>query len=373
MKRLTERYRKWLNHRSQRERRIRGTNSRIGPITVYGGTYLVRLGASEIPPSNLCFDENFDETIRFLAALRRRSKLQVRGPSSAWPQDRKRGYLRFLKNYYDFTKIKRISPSAALVLAAEYDRLRHIHGRAPAAVNLKAWNPTVSALLHEIGFFGLLDIQPLQPVPSGHSRMILPFRSGSKVDPKQIGGPESVIEELFAFIGKDRVMETQLYAAVIEAMNNVRDHAYPQTYFDGMRHVRNWWLTGAADRNTRRLTLSLYDQGITIPVSLPATGWREALAEAFSRLSQTEYDPLDPSQDGRAIGMAMVVSKSSTGLEHRGLGLAKIREVVDGLAGGRLRIISRFGEFVAESGKTPIVKASKLALEGTLVEIEAAF
>jgi hypothetical protein len=373
MKRLTHRYRKWLRHRARQQQRPRGRNAKLAPVTVLGGTFLVRLGkTSEIPPETLCFDQNFDETVRFMAALRRRSKLALRG-CMTWPPQKKTGQLRYLPRYHDFTKIKRITPSAALVLAAEYDRTRQIMGRTPLAVSLKDWDPEVRALLQEIGFFGLLDIEQNITAPPELARMVLPFRSGAKVEPTQVSGPDSVIGDLFAFIGKDPKMETQLYAAVIEAMNNVRDHAYPQIYFDGVRHVRNWWLTGAADRESRRLTLSLYDQGVTIPVSLPTTIGRENIVRAFFALFNSPYDPLDTEDDGRAIETAMQLSKTRTGLGHRGLGLAKIREVVDGLNGGRLRVISRCGEFIAEPSRKPVVKTSAIALEGTLVEIEAAF
>jgi len=281
--------------------------------------------------------------------------------------------LQYLAKYYDFSLMERISPSAALVLAAEYDLRRRIGGRNPFAVKLEEWNPAVRDLLRELGFFDLLNIEHNVPPPDMSDKMILRFKSGSQVDPTEVGGPDSLLEKLFTFVGRNPALETQLYSAVLEAMNNVRDHAYPESFFHGVRHVKDWWLTGAADRSARRLTLSLYDQGITIPVSLPNTWGVQQLIGTFLERFNLAYDPLDSRFDGEAIETATLTFRSSTGLGHRGLGLAKIREVVDTLPGGKLRIVSRFGDYVARSGRAPAIENCKIPLSGTLVEIEADF
>lgn len=376
MRRLTPRYRRWMRNRIRHEGRKRFSHRRVtfATITSLTGERTVRLGAGgESPPENFCFDENLEGTLTFIAALRKRSRILVRGGMS-WPSGKHQGQrLGYLTRYYDFARLRRISPSAALVLAAEYDLRRRIGGRNPFAVRLQEWTPEVRDLLRELGFFNLLEIEQNVPPSSDPSRMILRFRSGSTVNPTEVGGPDSVLGSLFAFIGENPQMETRLYSAVIEAMNNVRDHAYPEHLFYGVRHVKDWWLTGAADRTTRRLTLSLYDQGITIPVSLPNTWGLGQLIGTFLERFQVEYDPEDSAFDRRAIEAAMVTAKSSTGLGHRGLGLAKIREVVDSLPGGKLRIISRRGEYIVSSGGPPRSRTCNVPLEGTLVEIEASF
>lgn len=374
MKRLTPRFRRWLfNRRRRQSRDCRKIRFELGPVTTLTGTFLVRLGdKAETPPSIFCFDQNYEETARFLSAIRRRSLIVMRG-GMQWPTGKHRTKRPYLRRYHDFSEIQNISTSASLVLAAAYDFRRRLSGRNPFAIRLNEWNPEVRRTMRELGFFDLLEIERNVPNDNDPNRMILRFRAGAKVDPLQIDGPESVLESLFEFIGEDREKKVHLYTAVIEAMNNVRDHAYPEQYFRNRRHVKNWWFTGSADRISRKLTLSFYDQGISIPVSLPNSWDLKQLMTSMFDEFRLSYDPNNPKYDGNAIATAVRASETGTGLAHRGFGLAKIRTIVDGLPGGRLRILSRCGDYVAVSGNAPRIEICNTPLEGTLVEIEAAF
>jgi hypothetical protein len=111
---------------------------------------------------------------------------------------RRRGRIPYIKGYYDFSLIKKISTSAALVLAATYDRNQRLSGINTFAVRLAEWHPVVRATMRELGFFDILNIEASVPVDPTPEQMILRFRAGSKVDPTQIGGPNSVIERMFA-------------------------------------------------------------------------------------------------------------------------------------------------------------------------------
>jgi hypothetical protein len=62
----------------------------------------------------------------------------------------------------------------------------------------------------------------------------------------------------------------RLYSALVEAFENSRRHAYPKTASINPA-VSHWWMSGAACQAEKRLTLVVYDQGVTIPASLP--GW----------------------------------------------------------------------------------------------------
>ena len=80
------------------------------------------------------------------------------------------------------------------------------------------------------------------------------------------------IQELCKFIGNGKMLsediEISLNNAISEAMTNVAKHAYPATHPFKHKHVNRWWITASADRKTAELTIIIYDQGASIPVTL---------------------------------------------------------------------------------------------------------
>jgi hypothetical protein len=181
------------------------------------------------------------------------------------------------------------------------------------------------------------------------------------------------IVDLFAKAGGDEGLRLSLCGAVVDALENVRDHAYPQDHFVGIRHIPNWWFTGAADRDKRWLLLGIYDQGVTIPVTLPRRFGMSAATSLFSSVFGLSFDPADPKFDGQALEAAMRLSESSTGQRHRGKGLAHIKQVVGNCSSGQLRIVSRNGEYVFRSNGGGTAQTYDVALPGTYVEIAAFF
>lgn len=131
-------------------------------------------------------------------------------------------------------------------------------------------------------------------------------------------------------------------------------------------------MSGAADKVRRRLTLSIYDQGITIPVTLPVIWPIQRIADVFNRLFRRSYNPASNEYDGDALQAAMTLSATSTGQSERGKGLSKIRNVVANCGGGRLRLISRRGNYIYENG-VDTYSTVNAPLMGTYVEIEASF
>src|SRR5205814_320947 len=136
------------------------------------------------------------------------------------------------------------------------------------------------------------------------------------------------IVALFAKAGGDMRLRLALCGAVVDALENVRDHAYPQDAFVGVKHVPNWWFTGAAHKADRSLVLAVYDQGITIPVTLPRRFGIDRVKASFERWFRLPFDPKDSRNDGAALDAAMRLSATSTAEHYRGKGLAKIRQVV---------------------------------------------
>jgi hypothetical protein len=76
----------------------------------------------------------------------------------------------------------------------------------------------------------------------------------------------------------------------------------------------------------------------------------------------------DTKSDGEAIAAAVEEAVSSTGEQHRGTGLAQMRNFVSQCRDGRFRIMSRCGEVIFRPGQQPDVKTYDVPIGGTLIE-----
>lgn len=76
----------------------------------------------------------------------------------------------------------------------------------------------------------------------------------------------------------------------------------------------------------------------------------------------------DPRSDGEAIAAAVEEAISSTGVAHRGTGLAQMRDFVDQCRDGHLRIMSRCGEVLFRPGQQPDIRTYEISVGGTLIE-----
>jgi hypothetical protein len=168
----------------------------------------------------------------------------------------------------------------------------------------------------------------------------------------------------------DARLRVNLASAVTDAVENVRGHAYPPAWLNSRTSVPFWWFTGAADPGGR-VTLAIYDQGITIPQALPLKWDINHLVKQFFGLFSLKFDPDDPKYDGQAIDMAMQLTASSTGLPFRGKGLPKILDIIHACPEGRLRIVSRCGECIYSADGTKTINTHAYPLLGTYLELEA--
>jgi hypothetical protein len=121
----------------------------------------------------------------------------------------------------------------------------------------------------------------------------------------------------------------------------------------------------------KSVTVAVYDQGISIPASLPRwEHWSKVERMARRVVARTGLvAPLEnPQNDASAIRLAMTVARSKTRLPQHGKGLNTMVEVVERAAAGRLRIISRNGEYVWDKGKKPRATNHAHSIGGTLIE-----
>ncbi len=270
-----------------------------------------------------------------------------------------------MPSFWDFTEIEHCSPSAALIIAAEYDRVRHFYRWFIPVIELDRWNPGLLAMLDGVGFFKLLGIaRPTYRSPNPNMT-ILPFRTGSSVGQSEAS---EIVHSLSLSDDRSETIDepTLRFGALVEATENTCHHAY--TDIGDPFTVKQWWMTGAIDRSTSFLNLVVFDQGLTIPATLSSWPRYPWVAKGLRRLRRIWPDRLDHEFDADRLRLAMDAPRSSTGETHRGKGFPAFRDVLDESRNGNLRIISRRGELYQEKGKRARGRVLKTPLQGTLIE-----
>ncbi|WP_316181886.1 MULTISPECIES: hypothetical protein [unclassified Bradyrhizobium] len=325
-------------------------------------------------PKVLCFDQNGPETVSVLADIRRRMNTPITGVVSTTKASKhRRARQRWSGRYRSFEALEEVSPAAALVLAAEYERILKLTGTPASVIDAERWKPEVLDTFWDIGFFDIVGLpQNLEKPDLKADFAVLPMRSGDTADGPAVSALLTDLKALYPG-GSSSAEEKMLhlYGAMVEGIVNVVRHAYPVGAKHQFRPVNRWWMTGAVDRKDRWTTAVIYDQGITIPGSLPNwqhySGVRQRLMVALGLVPP----PDDPRSDGQAIAAAVEESVSSTGDPHRGHGLAQMRDFVNQCTYGYLRIMSRHGEVVFRQNGQREIKTHGVSIGGTLIEWRA--
>ena len=204
-------------------------------------------------PERLALEDDFEGVVDLLSRLRRLGRTKREAPT-----------------LIDFSAIRQVRPSGALVLAAEIDRRNGLpvnrfrrFGRAAT----EEWRPNVRRLLGEMGFFDLLhvstDVLDDEAIESAGPRYVK-FLSGRKADGEAFEDLRANHLQPFIEVPNGDL----LYAAVSEAMTNVGQHAYKRSGHlpDGLKR---WWISAAYDAEQGELVILIYDQGRGIPQTLP--------------------------------------------------------------------------------------------------------
>lgn len=383
MKRLSQAHKRWLIRYSRRawqvglrekiKRADRRRGTRLKKVLVERDGRRVRRWATPlgIVPENFCIEQNYERSVRFLQHMRTSLNQALLGKLRS--QGAKR---REKPTYFDLVPVKRVSPAAALMFAAEYDRAIAV---APdwklSTYNAHRWTPEVRLLLDQIGFLELLSIQrPKEAdMTPGHMRMTRFSQSEAG-----FGNAEAAVLltqvanllELQNQYGRDATQligPTRLFDALIEATENTRLHAYDGSTEDSSLLVKRWWMTGAVDRAEGKLTVIVYDRGATIPATLPRSRHWGRIRKALARILRAEPDA-SLEHDAVSLHLAMSRGVSSTGLEFRGKGLPVLKRVVNECPKGRLLIISRHGNYQHETGKKAVYNQLTVPLNGTLIQ-----
>jgi hypothetical protein len=340
----------------------------LGPQTVFSKT-------NQLLPKKLCLHTNLAETISFFLTLRKQT-ISFNRHLPVSPKPIKRGSPRTFRNYFDFTTLESISTGAALILAAEFDRTFRTRGISPTTIDLDKWDSNVYATLLHLGFFKLMGFSDAQMLSMDvgmpdvlNSAYIMPMVSGKLADSSDIIDPLVALLDR-AMPDPDDGTRVALCSALMDAFENVRKWAYPH-WRHQLNNIPLWWLSGSVSLADHRLTISLYDQGVTIPNTMLKSDLWAPTFEAFKKLSgYSFYD--SPNRDRDLLNSAMQIGETSSMLENRGLGLPKIKKIVSQCPGGSLLIMSNKGQFRLANGLEACT-AMDLPLLGTYVELSATF
>jgi hypothetical protein len=263
-------------------------------------------------PEHLDFEDNYENTVSHFSVLREAV------------QNRKR--IRSL----DFSSIKFISPSAALVLASEVDQWnQRIRGRLKAS--LPSWDEDLKRLLCQMGYFELLQIEkPATDWPTGKTTF-LKFKRGQANEPNGGQLARQLRMEIEQIVGQ-KIKKHFLFEGLSEAITNVGQHAYRGI---GDHKRRQWWLSASFNSEDKTLCITFYDQGEGIPQTIPTSGIAEFIKDYSGFWS-----------DSQKIKAATEVGRTASGQAERGKGLQDLIVFAKAHSFGKLSIYSLRGLYM---------------------------
>lgn len=321
-------------------------------------------------PKSLCFSTNRVETTQFFDSLRKNFSASInkrqggfvtRGTKQSQPR---------IPGYIDFACVENISMASAVVLAADYDRLKHFLSEVPPTINLRNWNSVVVTKLHQMGYFNILGHQP-DPnllVQDGDFLLMRILRSINCATLNQV---DAALMKLGEFVSEDKnyldEKVTHTLSIISEVMSNVTQHAYRKDVDFTYDHLNSFWISAEANRADSTLRIVLYDQGATIPVTYPKMARKKKVTRYLKRFLRQTHK-FDYDDDGTYIRAALRYGGSRTDLGYRGKGFPQMIQLLDTLGGGELMVLSRGGWCCrASSGKTTS-GCYPCSIGGTLVE-----
>ena len=350
MRKLTRKARKWHQIRARNELKQRHKRSaKRRAQRIRRAQRPASAGIANNPPAhircpaNLSLEDNFEEVTKLLRDVR-----------SHGTRDRNEHM------YIDFKPIEKLTPSGALVLAAELDRWNHVRNsqRRLTPVDLGKWQRDVRSLLRGMGFFDLLNVPPgVGEADELPVVRYVKFRRGSAVD----GEAVERLRELDLIPHVSVPNRRLLFEAVTEAMTNVKQHAYPDR--KGTQGPKCWWMSAAYNTQSGEVAILIYDQGEGIPATLP---------RKFGEQLRRTLPPGWTKDHARLIEAAHELFRTGTRWENRGLGLGRnIRRYIEKLDGnGIYRVMSGKGEYTVRTGlsASPSRRSFRRSLGGTLIE-----
>ena len=270
-------------------------------------------------PKQFGFGSNYEETTKSLYEIRHITEHANR------------------RLYLDFSEIEQLGSTASLALAGEIYRWEK--QTTSQVVSLpELWNPEVKKALAEMGLFNLLNLPSEGTERIETNRTFVKFIFGNTTDGESARKLRNALEE----ISDTSIEARSAFGGITEAMNNVIKHAYPETTRNekifGAPHP--WWLGGSYNKQTDTLCISICDQGVGIPKTLPRQFTIEKIKNLLGRSGITEPD------DAAMIKAAIELGRTATQRTYQGKGLQDIKRFIENYENATLKILSLRGEYL---------------------------
>lgn len=268
----------------------------------------------------------------------------------------------------DFSSVRHILPGGMLMLLAHVELLAEAF---PGRIRASCPQGSIAAqLIRHFDFGHRLRVPSNGNTPTHSSVTGWRFATG------KLAEGEKIHRHIADFASQVKSsLPDGLYNALVEAMNNVRHHAYPDDAENGIpEKFQRWWMFSKcrAPQHDQpgELYLAFYDIGIGIQNSLRRNlvGAGEHALAAFVKLAATLGVGRGKLQDTQLLRIAVEQNRTTTGLPFRGKGLPEMKEFAASTTGGRLTIVSGFAQynFRANSGPATVVRCEQ-AIVGTLI------
>jgi hypothetical protein len=301
----------------------------------YGPPPYVLPETSVTVPAGLDFGECAIETLQFFRHLR--GAISQHGRKAI---------------FVDHSELQRLSPEAGLVLVAEMYRSCHLFRESRKVCSLPD-DPRIRDLLGEVGYYNYFRRAEQLWSPSVQNRgHFLAHQKGTKLEPRVV---KSLMQHFASAATLESDMSSALYAALIECMNNVLEHAYPAAAPHAADY-RLWWILSYVDPRTRKISFCFFDQGVGIPSTIRTrlrdAPWLGPLARSDSELVQTAV---------------IRGGYSSTKLISKGRGLPTLKRFIDNAPDGELSIVTHKSICTFHTNQRPSRADGKISLPGTLI------
>ncbi len=271
----------------------------------------------------------------------------------------------------DLEETRELTLDAALVLTSEYHSACLSSNSKTSSyrpmIDDRGWQPNVRSLLKTLGFYELVDAggrtSDISDPQIGSLRFV-PFVSEEEVTGQRA---DELLEALRNAAGQAPKRE-EAYSALVEAIGNVRGHAYPADAPPVIGPVcHRWWAAGAYDPILGVLQFAVYDRGVGIACTLP----KQPFFSSILRLTAPERTDADVIAGAIRYGRSRHATERRKGNripQGRGNGLWTICQIVEELEGSYVRITSGRGS-VEYHGKRDVRKKKySNTFCGTLVE-----
>jgi hypothetical protein len=366
LKKLNSKARNWLRVRALNQKRRKANPQQKRPLSpsakkqyhaqsvqIWQGGEPERAICTAKPvraPAHLSFQNNGARTTEFLTRTRRHGMLSNKARNESFVTRSSPNSMARIAGYLDFSSIAHISTGAAVVLTADYERLSRLLGEVPPTIDLPKWSPQVVTRLHQIGFFSILGHLPQIEARLVEDGPTLTMRILSATKAEGFEQVDSALQELCKFLlGDDGYTVADLDDTIVkvltsisEAITNVTQHAYPSNHQYEHEHVERFWIAATSNRIDKTLTVVVYDQGASIPVTYPKLNRVDKvlrfLERAIRRRPEFAYQ-----NDGAYIRAAMRYGGSRTDKPYRGKGFPQMYEILQSVGKGSLSVRSRGG------------------------------